>query len=105
MIASGRDDAEVHVGQEGRGDQHAVEHVVERVADQDQRAAGLLAGGVVRVIVVVAVVRVRVGDRVLVAVVVVTVAPEQEFFEDEEERDAGDQGDADLVDADRCRRQ
>ena len=38
-----RDDAEVHVGEEGGGDQHAVEHVVQGVADQHQRAAGLAA--------------------------------------------------------------
>ena len=39
-----RHDAEVHVGEEGRGDQHAVEHVVQGIADQHQRAARLLAG-------------------------------------------------------------
>ena len=50
------------------------------------------------VIVVVAVVCVGVFDRVFIAVVVVAVTPEQEFFENEEERDAGDQGDADFVD-------
>ena len=37
-------------------------------------------------------------DRVFVAVVVVAVTPKQEFFEDEEQRDAGDQRDADAVD-------
>ena len=38
-----RDDAEMGVGQECRGDQHAVEHVVQGVADQHQRATRLLA--------------------------------------------------------------
>ena len=42
-----RDDAQVHVGEEGGGDQHAVEHVVQGVADQHQRAAGLAARVVV----------------------------------------------------------
>ena len=51
-----RDDAEVHVGEEGRGDQHAVEHVVQGVAHQHQRAARLLAGLLVLMSVVVAVV-------------------------------------------------
>ena len=36
-------DAEVHVGQEGRRDQHAVEHVVQGIADQHQRTARLAA--------------------------------------------------------------
>ena len=34
-----RHDAEVHVGQEGRGDQYAVEHVVQGITYQHQRAA------------------------------------------------------------------
>ena len=90
-----RDDAEVHVGQESGGDQHAVEHVVQGIADQHQRAAGLLAGpgradqrGHVDD---------ASPDRVLVAVIVVAVTPEQEFLEHEEQRDAGDERDAHLV--------
>ena len=43
------------------------------------------------------VVVVRIADRVLVAVIVVAVTPEHEFLEHEEQRDAGDQRDADLV--------
>ena len=39
------------------------------------------------------------ADRVSVAMVVVAMAPEQELLEDEEQRDAGDQRDAYLVDA------
>ena len=40
-----------------------------------------------------------VADGVLIAVIVVAVAPEQEFLQHEEQRDAGDQRDADLVHA------
>jgi hypothetical protein len=101
-----RDDAQVHVGEEGGSDQHAVEQVVQGVTHQHQRAAGLapgvvVVGGVVVVVVVsvtVVVLMQMAAGRVRVALVVVAMPPEQEFLEDEEQRDAGDERNPHLVD-------
>jgi hypothetical protein len=89
-----RHDAEVYIGEERRRDEHAVEHVVQGVTHQHQRAARLLAGLFVLMSVVVVML---ITHRVLGAVVVMAMAPEQEFLEHEEQRDAGDERDAHLV--------
>ena len=74
-----RHDAQVRVGQEGGGDDHAVAEVVDAVADQHAPAAAAGLLGVEAVVVVV----VRV-----VAFVVVAVAVQLGLLEQEEEQQA-----------------
>ena len=79
-------DPEPHVGQEGGGDQHAVEAIVDAVTDQHDpggRALAVVAG----------------RHLVALAILGVAVAPEHEFLEHEEERDAAEHGGADRLDA------
>ena len=87
-----RHDAEVYIGEERRSDQYAVQHVVQGVTHQHQRAARFLAGLFVLMSVVVVI-----THRVLGAVVIMAMAPEQEFLENKEQRNAGDERDAHFV--------
>ena len=97
----GRHDAKMYVGEEGRGDQYAVEHVVQGVTHQHQSATRLLARLLIlmsmAMMIPVLIVPVRIAHRVFDAVIVMAVAPEQEFLEHEEQRDAGDERDAHRV--------
>src|SRR6267142_235070 len=72
-----RDDAELGAVQERRRDQHAVDEVVDRVADHDERAAAPM---VVRLLVAI----------VHFAVLGVAVAPKQQLLQHEEAEDAGE---------------
>ena len=90
-MASRRDDAEMQVGEEGGGDQYAIEHVVQGVADEHQRAAGLAPCLVMSVFLI------MMADRVLVAMVIMAMTPQQELLQHEEQRNAGDQRDSHLV--------
>ncbi len=95
----------MRVGEEGRGNQHAIHDVVQGVTHHDQCATGFLARlfvAVAAVIVmampamIVAVIPI-VTHGVLGAMIIVTMTPEQKLLEDEEQRDAGDQRDTHLV--------
>ena len=71
------DDAELHVLQESRRDQDAVEEVVDRITDHDQRAG-------TAVVVTMAVV-------VRYLLFIVGMAPEEQFLKHEEHQDAKEQ--------------
>ncbi len=69
------DDAEFRALQEGGGDQDAVDEIVESVADHDQQpGATVIVGRRLRL--------------VRLAMVVMTVPPEHQLFQHEEEQDA-----------------
>ena len=71
-----RDDAELGALQERRGDQHAVDEVVHRVADHDERAAAPMV----------------MRDRAAVvhfAVLGVAMPPQEQLLEHEEAEDSG----------------
>ena len=73
------DDAQLGVFQEGGCDQDAVDEVVKGVANQDQQPRA-------------AVVMRRRLRLVRLAMIVVTMAPENQLFQDEENQDAGQHG-------------
>ena len=79
----GGDDAEVRVGQEGGGDQHAIQQVVERVAPEDQRRGRAVAVVILR--------------TMRLAGVHVAMAPEHHLLEHEEGDDAAGERKADAV--------
>ena len=83
MMASGGHHAQLHVGEEGARDDHAVGEVVERVAEDDHPGR---APAVVVVLEHVRVRSVRAGAVVahFLVVVMVVVAPEEQLLEDEE---------------------
>ena len=68
----GGDDAEMHIRHEGRRDQHAVEDIVETIADQNERGGG----GITAVIVIV--------RHVTFAQVQMAVAPQHQLLEHKE---------------------
>ena len=95
-----RHQAEGEAAEEGRGDQHSVERVVEAVPDQHQDARGLLAQVLVpvrRVMVPIAVVTVVVFGRVLI--LRVSVPPEHQLLDDEEDPEPQHQRQSDVVGA------
>ena len=92
--------AEGEAAEEGRGDQHSVERVVEAVPHQYQDARGLLAQVLVpvrRVMVPIAVVAVVVFARVLI--LRVSVPPEHQLLDDEKDPEPQHQREPDVVGA------